>query len=97
MNKFMAGIGNILQIKPILTMHTGQPGAERVRTRGKAIKRVIQMAEELAPLETIALVHTNAPEAAQRFLQQTKELFPTRSEPLSVDVTPVLGAHIGLG
>lgn len=97
MNKFMAGIGNILQIKPILTMHKGQPGAERVRTRGKAIKRVIQMAEELAPLETIALVHTNAPEAAQRLLQQTKGLFPTRSEPLSVDVTPVLGAHIGPG
>lgn len=97
MNRFMAGIGNILQIKPILTIHTGQPGAERVRTEGKAIQRVIQMAEDLAPLETIGLIHANASEDAQKLLQQTKGLFSPSSKPVSVGVTPVLGAHIGLG
>jgi hypothetical protein len=52
------------------------------------------MAEDLAPLETIALVHINSPEGAQNLLPQTGGLFPANTQPLSVDVTPVLGSHI---
>ena len=51
----------------------------------------------LQPLEQLALVHTNAPQEAQTLYQRAKHLFPTPEEPLSVDVTPVLGTHIGPG
>ncbi len=55
------------------------------------------MAKDLTPLETIALVHANASEDAQRLLRQTKGLFSPNCKALSVDVAPVLGAHISPG
>lgn len=97
MNAVMAGLGSLLQIKPILTMHAGTPGAERVRTKERAINRLIEMSSELGELEEIALVHTNAEQDAQALWQAAKHLSPVDSPPLSVDVTPVLGAHLGPG
>lgn len=97
MNAVMAGLGSLLQIKPILTMHAGNPGAERVRTKERAINRLIEMTSELGELEELALVHTNAEEDAQALWQAAKHLSPAQAPPLSVDVTPVLGAHLGPG
>jgi DegV family protein with EDD domain len=97
MNGFVAGIGSLLKIKPLLTMNKGQPGAEQVRTRERAIQRLIQMVKEVGPLEKLALVHTNAAEAAESLRQRALDLFPEHILPLSVDVTPVLGTHLGPG
>lgn len=97
MNAVMVGLGSLLQIKPILTMHAGTPGAERVRTKDRAIKRLLEMVAELGTVEKIALVHTNARKEADTLWQQTKHLLPELESPLSVNVTPVLGAHLGPG
>ena len=97
MNRVVANLGNILRIKPILKMNKGQPTAERVRTRDRALKRVIQLTEELGSLEKLALVHTNAPDGAKELGERAKHLFPDERKPVSVDVTPVIGAHIGPG
>ncbi|MGB7537931.1 MAG: DegV family protein, partial [Anaerolineales bacterium] len=40
MNFALATLGTLLQIKPLLKMYDGEPAAERVRTRGGAIKRL---------------------------------------------------------
>ncbi len=95
MNNVLAGLGSLLQIKPILKMHRGEAGAERVRTRERAIKRIITLVEELGPLERIELVHTNAQEEARALYQRARHLFKEEQKPLIVDVTPVIGAHIG--
>lgn len=95
MNNVLAGLGSLLQVKPILKMHRGEAGAERVRTRERAIKRIISLVEELGPLERIELVHTNAPEEARALYQRARYLFKEEQKPLIVDVTPVIGAHIG--
>ena len=98
MNSVVARLGSMLKIKPILIMNSGEPTGERVRTRDRAINRIIQFLNDLGELERIALVHTNAPEKAQELYQQSKHLFPSDIEkPLSVDVTPVLGTNIGPG
>jgi len=97
MNSVVAGLGSLLQIKPILTMHTGTPGAERVRTKERAINRLIEMVTELGALEELALVHTDSRQEADALWQTAKYLYPGEQEPLSVDVTPVLGAHLGPG
>lgn len=97
MNAVVAKLGSMMQIKPLLIMHAGEPAGERVRTRERAIKRVIQFVDELGELEQIALVHTNAPDEAQALYRRAKHLFPKDEKPLSVDVTPVLGTNIGPG
>jgi DegV family protein with EDD domain len=97
MNNVLAGLGSLLQIKPILKMHRGEAGAERVRTRERAIKRIITLVEELGPLERNELVHTNAPVEAQELYTRAQHLFKAEREPLSVEVTPVIGSHIGPG
>lgn len=97
MNAFMANLGSILQVKPILTMHNGTPGAERVRTKERSINRLIELVSDLGPLEEVALVHTNSPKEAEALWQKARHLFPHQENPISVDVTPVLGAHLGPG
>jgi len=64
MNGFLAGIGSLLQLKPILTMRRGLPGSEKVRTSKKAVERLINMLKESLPIERFALLHTNAAEKA---------------------------------
>jgi DegV family protein with EDD domain len=97
MNAFMANLGSLLQIKPILTMHAGNPGAERVRTKEKSIKRLIELVSELGSIEKVALVHTNAKSESEALWQRARHLFADQEMPLSIDVTPVLGAHLGPG
>jgi DegV family protein with EDD domain len=96
MNAFVAGLGSLLQLKPILTMKNGQPGSERVRTTAKAENRLIKMLEEHQPIERFALLHTNAPKEANAFRARIANLIPG-SDIYSMDITPVIGAHIGPG
>lgn len=94
MNRFMTGIGSLLQLKPILTMKNGLPGSVRVRTIAKAEKRLLELLEEYSPIERFALLHTHAQTKAQNFLQKISHLIP-EGKVYSMDITPVIGAHIG--
>ncbi|MFH1084786.1 MAG: DegV family protein, partial [Chloroflexota bacterium] len=96
MNGFVARLGTLLQIKPILKMYNGSPIAEKVRTTERALRRMIAWLEELAPLEQVALVHTNAAERAEEIRLRVAHLLPQGLVP-SVNVTPALGAHLGPG
>lgn len=91
------GLATWLNIKPLLTMHRGQPGLLKVRTASRAMERLISLATELMPLEKLALIHTHAPEQAQALWQRARHLLPADQEPLSVEVTPVIGTHVGPG
>jgi len=90
MNRVMAGLGTVLQIKPLLRMYDGNPTAERVRTRERATQRLISLLSELVPLEQVALVHTHAPDRAEALQQRVQHLLPEGEIP-SVDITPVIG------
>ncbi len=96
MNRFVTGIGSLLQLKPILTMYNGKPGSEQRRTRARALARVVEKLVELQPLERAALVHTNAADEAQALGRSVAHLLPP-GEMYSEDITPVIGAHIGPG
>jgi len=90
-------IGTLLRIKPLLTMHDGEPDVQQVRTDRRAMQRLLDMLSDLAPLEELALVHTNAPEKLKELRERARHLFPDGKEPVEVDVTPVIGTHIGPG
>lgn len=96
MNSVVAGIGTLIQMKPILKMNKGIPTSERVRTSNGAYKRLLELLREKMPLERIALVHTHADEKARELLAEVKEHLPEGPIP-SVDITPVLGTHLGPG
>ena len=96
MNRVVAGLGSALEIKPLLKMYDGNPTSERVRTRGRAIERLMGLLSDLAPLERAALVHTRAPDRAEDLRQGVQHLLPKGEIP-SVDITPIIGAHIGPG
>jgi len=96
MNAAVAGLGTLLQVKPLLKMHDGKPTVERVRTRSNATKRLVELLSELGPLERAALVHTHSPDRAEELRQLTAHLLPP-GDVLSLDITPVIGAHIGPG
>jgi len=95
MNKYLASFTTLLQIKPILTMHNGKPGTERVRTHKRAMNRLVEMLAAVGRLERIAIVHTHAlPERLTELRSLAAHLLP-QGDILTEDITPVIGAHIG--
>jgi DegV family protein with EDD domain len=96
-----ASIGNLLNVMPVLTIRDGTLDLlERVRTRKKAWRRVVELAVEAAggkPVERMGIIHVNALEEARQFL----DLLSTSLEPpqgtFFAELTPGLSVHGGTG
>ena len=96
MNGVVAGLGSLLQLKPIRHMHRGKVDAKPVRTRSRAMARLVEILEQVGPVEQAVLLHTAAAERAEQFRAQVQQRLP--AGPLSsVEITPVIGAHVGPG
>ena len=93
------GIGTLLRVKPLLYVHLGKVEMpERIRTSKRAMARLLELAAELGPLEDLALLHTHgSDEEIQAFREKTSFMNPKGSEPLAVELTPAIGAHLGPG
>jgi DegV family protein with EDD domain len=93
-------LGDILSFKPILEVVDGAfVGLERVRTRQKALNRMVDLLEARIggrkPVRLAAL-HANAPELADQMLQEASaRLSPV--ETLIAYVSPAVGVHLGPG
>jgi DegV family protein with EDD domain len=92
----LASFGELLQIKPLLHMNQGNPVAHRVRTQRKSTERMLEWLNEYAPFESLAIVHAGVQHEAEEMLQQIRHLLPGKEIPI-VQITPVLGAHLGVG
>jgi len=96
-----AGIANLLDVKPILTIRGGKLDLlERVRTRNKAWERVLELAVEAAGGKQIAqmsILHVAALEEAQRFESLLRAKLPCPTEILYTELTPGLSVHSGAG
>jgi DegV family protein with EDD domain len=99
-NGLVAGMGDLLQIKPILKMYNGQAGSDRVRTRSRAIGQLVNLLSQCSPLERVAMVHTHAAARAEEVRQLVEPMLPAAGatkDVWSLDITPVIGTHIGPG
>ena len=96
MNFAIAKFGEILQIKPLLHMNMGKATALRTRTNKRARKRLLDWLAEYAPYEKLAIVHAGVQEDAEALYEQVRSFFPESKVPI-VQITPVLGAHLGIG
>jgi DegV family protein with EDD domain len=92
----VARFGELLQIKPLLHMNQGKPTAHRVRTQKRATERLLEWLQQYAPYERLAIVHAGIPEEAQAMLERIRDFLPN-GDALIVQITPVLGAHLGIG
>jgi len=95
-SRLVAALGSLLRIKPLLRIHMGEVTGERVRTTRAAVDRLVDILREQLPLARVALVHTHAISKAEALRQRVQALLPP-GPVLSVDVTPVLGVHLGPG
>lgn len=93
-------LGTALNIKPLLEMRDGRiESVEKVRTKGKAIERMIALLTERVgerrPLR-LAASHAAAESEAQAMLESAcQRLNPI--ERLCVPLSPVIGTHAGPG
>jgi len=96
MNFALARFGELLQIKPLLHMNQGDPVAHRVRTQGRATERMMEWLAEYAPFEKLAIVHAGVQAEAEAMRERVREFLPDGEIPI-VQITPVLGSHLGIG
>lgn len=96
-----AGLANMLDVKPILTIKEGKLDLlERVRTQRKAFARLIELTEEICAnrdIERLALVHVNAEEDSRRFESELRSRISFPGESLYAELTPGLSVHSGAG
>ena len=89
-------VGTMLNIKPILTTRPNGEAViiERIRTRGKAMERLVELTAALGPLDALAVMHAADEEGAAQLLEMLRPLNPP--EPVIVGhIGAVLGTHIG--
>ncbi len=96
MSRFMATIGSLLHLKPILTMWHGKPHSEPVRTETKAKHRLLEMFLERIPVDRFALLHSNALDKARDFRDSIVEHLPEGEDYIGI-INPAIGSHIGDG
>ena len=93
-----AWIGSALRIKPILTLEEEITPVERVRTRRRALERMVDFARERheAGADGWVVQYIQDDEAASSLADHCRDIF--ESEPAFIsEVGPVIGAHVGPG
>jgi DegV family protein with EDD domain len=96
MHTAVARLGEFFKIKPLLNMSLGNPIIRRARTQKNATAQLMNWLEQYAPFERLAIVHAGAEAEAQALHASVRAYWP-ESAVLILPITPVLGAHLGIG
>ncbi len=92
-----ATVGNLLQIKPLFQVKDGLVEIiGRVRTMSRMYSELEQYAQNVAPFERIAYIHTNAPDRAEALRDNLASLNPHQQTYL-IEATTAIGAQVGPG
>jgi len=95
-----ATLGDLLQLKPLLELASGQIIAlARLRTRQKARASLMARIEALGPLERLAVLHVAAAADAQTLADRLAGQLASGAArpPMVVEATAVIGTHVGPG
>jgi fatty acid kinase fatty acid binding subunit len=94
-----AAIGTLLSVKPIIEIKDGKvETAERVRTRGKAREKLVELLA-VRPMDRLSILHTTQADVDE-FAEQLIPRIPggiDRSKVTVDTVGPSVGPHLGPG
>jgi DegV family protein with EDD domain len=96
LNRAQAMIGTMLDLKPLLLVADGEmpKPVDRVRTRSRAISRMVEFLRGDMPVEDVAVMHAQAPEEAARIKADLAKELPGYEIPIG-EIGSVLGTHTG--
>jgi DegV family protein with EDD domain len=97
--KLQGALASLLNVKPIISVTDGALAAiENVRTRGKAIERLLTLTEATFgdKLLNMAVIHARAEEDGKKLLELVKKRFNVK-ETLFGDLVASLAVHGGPG
>jgi DegV family protein with EDD domain len=99
--KIAAGMGDTLNIKPILTIQDGTLDLlERIRTYKKGLLRMVELVNSAVQGKTIkqvAFLHVNNLEGAREFENQLSAVINLPQPVITAELTPGLSVHGGAG
>jgi DegV family protein with EDD domain len=93
-------LGSALAVKPVLHVADGRVvPLERVRTSGRALNRLVQLAADVAGDRpaSAAVHHLAAPDRAQRLADQLSARLPGLRDLYVSELGAAVGAHVGPG
>ena len=93
--KAQAFLGSLLSVKPILTLQDGEcHPVERQRSRERAVRRMVAMLRELAPVRQLAVIYSTEPDQAAELRRQLSDLLSEESM-VTGRFGPTLGTYLG--
>src|SRR3982074_805731 len=94
-SRAQAMIGTMLDLKPLLLVANREiKSVDRVRTRSRAIPRMIEFFKEDLPVEYAAVMHAQAPQEAEEIAAGLRKAFPDLEVPVG-PIGCVLATHAG--
>ncbi len=95
--KASAFLGSVLNVKPILSIRDGEAHPlERTRNLPRAIRRIVELAQENAPVRQLAVIYSTQREQAEALRDELSGLLA----PEKIVVArfgPTIGAYLGPG
>lgn len=89
-----AGIGTLLQIKPIIGVRDGEVHSiSRVRTFARALDELLSQVDKHKPLDRLAIMYASETDAVGLLIDQLTPHVPTQI--VLTRITPTIGVHTG--
>jgi DegV family protein with EDD domain len=96
-SRAQAMIGTMLDLKPLLLVTPDNPevkSVDRVRTRSRAIQRMVEYLRADLPVEHVAVMHAQAPDEAASIAADLRKTLPGLEIPIG-PIGCVLATHTG--
>lgn len=95
--KAQALLGTMLSIKPLIGVRDGEViGIGRVRSRAKAIERILQIVQGMGTIQDLAVMDSTIPQEVEALAQRLSLVFPEKRIYRS-KFGPVIGTYLGPG
>ena len=91
-------VGSMLRVRPMIIVRDGEiQSLGRARTFSRGLRMLEERARALAPIESLAVMHSTTPDIAREVADDLSDLLPEGSAPYVARFGPALGVYCGPG